>query len=400
MPLKTPKKKGNGKQDVKKGRMDIPPAPPVIEAPPAPMKPLQSPPIMAAPRAPIEPARPSLAAPSQMQSQQKGSGSAPKETGSLSDGVLKPFNGMIDFLGKKIVSYYLTLLKIEVLNLAVAFALGLVFAIFFVLLLGLLGGFTLLGIVSGLSTLTASIPLLIITVILIVIAVFVISWVQNSIQLTSILYTDSEMSGKGGFRIIENAKAISGKIFKYVIVHLALVMVLCIPAIVIMVVGFGGSAMSMGAGSGSSALLGLGGLLISYMLLFVYALIAMVVYLYFTQFWVFEMLLADRGVTDALKRSIMIACKKPVETILFDLLFIVGSAVVMVPLFIVSFIVGAILTVGQFALSALGGPFIGMIVVLVFYVLRVILNVFIFTTSEVYSIPTRYLFWKGIKDKV
>ena len=320
----------------------------------------------------------------------------------MGDVVIKPFNGMMDFLGRRIAPYYLTLLKIEALNLAVAFGLGFVFAALFLLLLGILGGFTILGIVSGLSAVMASIPLLIIMVILLVIAVFVISWAQNSVQLTSILLTDSEMAGKTGFSIIENAKAISGKIFRYVIVNLALVAVLCIPALLIVVVGFGGSLMSMGTGggSGSSALLGLGGILLSYMLLFVYGIIAFVLYQYFIQFWTFEMLIADRGVVDALKRSVMLSCRKPVETILFDVLFVVGLVIVMIPLFIVSFIVGLILTLGQLALSVLSGPVLGIVVMVLIYAIRLVLNVLIFTGSQVYSVPSRYLFWKGIKDTV
>ncbi len=402
MPLKSPNKKGNEKADVKKGKADIPPAlqvPPIGAVRPVAMKPVPPPQAMTAPIAPIKQIQPSPAAQTRMQ---PGGIPAPKEAGSLSDSVLKPFNGMLNFLGKRIAPYYLKLLKIEVLNLAVAFALGLVFAIFFVLLLGLLGGFTILGIVSGLGALMASLPLLIISALLLLIAIFVISWAQNSVQLTSILYTDSEMSGRTGFSIIENAKAISGKIFRYVIVNLALVAVLCIPAILILLVGFGGSLMSMGSsgGSGSSALLGLGGILLSYVLLFVYGVIALVLFQYFTQFWVFEMLIANRGVVDALKRSIMLACRKPVETILFDILFVVGLAIVTIPLFIVSFIIGLIFTLVQLALGVLSGPVLGIVVMLLMYFIRLVLNILIFTGSQAYSVPTRYLFWKGIKDTV
>jgi len=305
---------------------------------------------------------------------------------SLGDLILEPFTGCLDFLGKRIAPYYTTLVKIAFVQGLAVFAIGAVFAVIAILLLGILGGFSLLGISQGLGIAMASLPLLVAGCVLLLILVVLISWIETTIEMTAINYTAMELEGKAGFGIIETAKRIMGRTFRYVLVNLGIVLVAMLPAALIV-----GAMIALG-----NPIAGFVGvfLIIGYMV------VVFVAFAFFAQFWRYGFLIDDLPVVEALKRSFKIAKARPLEVVLFDLLFIGIGIIVMIPLFIASMVVGFGLGLVQMIFSLLSIGILTIVMAVIITIVRMVANLLIFTLAQVYYTPTHYLFWKRIKERI
>jgi hypothetical protein len=315
---------------------------------------------------------------------------AQKNNPELGELVISPFKAWLDYISGNYVRYYTGLLKINIVALLVDWGLVLLLGLAIAgLLFAMLGAPTFAGILASpaigikaaLSALAGNIAMLAALAAVIIIGIFAITWLVDTVSFTSVVFTDTEFCGKG-FSIGETFGGMKWTVLRYVIVNAAIWLVIALPAIALLIMIV--SAMA-GAASGVLALL-----------LLAYILLAMLVFGFLTQFWRFGFLLEGKGVIESLKASVAIARKQPLGVFLFDVFWVVGMFVCMIPMLCYSFVAGIPLSMMEkLALGSSSLTMWGM------YILASAVNaslaMFLATLYQIFSLPTSYLFWKRIR---
>lgn len=317
---------------------------------------------------------------------------AEPEKESFGDYIVQPLKAWMDYARGNFKRYYLGLLKIALAD----FAVGIVL----LLLFGLLA----LGIsiaVGGIGVLVAGVSAgwigLVAAVIIGLGVLMFIGWVQQTIRLTAIAFTDAEFNGKP-FGILETFGQTVWKVLRYLLVNLGVGLVLAIPVIILVGVYFLGAGAvgggSMGAGLGFA--MGFLPLVIVIMVL-AYAFVAGIIYCFLTQFWAYGFLLEGFGVVEALKKSVAIVKKRPLETFAFDLVLVIGSALFATPLAIYIFFYEIVGTIIRFLASLLGNLLATIAVYILLALVNGLITVVLSCIIQLFSTPNQYLFWKKVR---
>ncbi|MDO8553657.1 MAG: hypothetical protein Q7S22_02525 [Candidatus Micrarchaeota archaeon] len=303
---------------------------------------------------------------------------------SLGDFITQPINQWIDYIRQNAVKYYVGLLKIELLAIAIFSLIILVFGLISFGALALLGGFQ-----SSLA--------LVVSGIIFLIGLILASWSYSSIQMTELIYTDCEFNNKE-FAIIKSAKEISGKVLRFIVVDTLIITALMIPGAIIVIVFIAGGAglSALKTSSGSNPLIGIMGLLAAYFILIIYFILVMFIYGILTQFWRYGFIIENLGIRESLKKSISIVKRKPSEVlIVIIVLGLITGSVFSIPSMIYYFFAQIGMNILSLTLSF--GP-IGIIIFVIGIVVHILISTVLGVIPKTFSVPTRYLFWKMIKD--
>jgi len=306
------------------------------------------------------------------------------KTYSLSDLITQPINQWVEYIKQNAVKYYVGLLKIELLGIAVFSLIVLAFGLVSAGLFILLGGF------GNLLALVAS-------GIIFFIGLILASWSYSSIQMTELIYTDCEF-GNREFTIIKSAKEISGKVLRFIVIDTLIITALMIPAIIMAIVfisgGIGPSALK--TSSTSNPLIGILGLLAAYFMIIVYFVIVMSIYGFLSQFWRYGFVLENLGIVESLKKSISMAKRKLVEVLVVGIVLgLIAGSIFSIPSMIYYFFWQIESNVLAMTLSL--GP-IGIVIFVIGIIMHILISTALGVIPKVFSVPTHYLFWKMIKE--
>ncbi|MEM3422520.1 MAG: hypothetical protein QXF86_00815 [Candidatus Bilamarchaeaceae archaeon] len=119
---------------------------------------------------------------------------------------------------------------------------------------------------------------------------------------------------------------------------------------------------------------------------------AVILFIFITQFWPYNVFLRDMGVKSGLLKNFEMIKSKPIEIILFDIIF----AICALGLFIILFIVimtGLLFVPLVVVFNYHGESFIILLLEWLFLIL-------VSSVVETFAIPTFYLFWKEFQDNI
>lgn len=321
------------------------------------------------------------------------------------DFILAPFQAWWGFIQTNYKIYYTQLLKIALIELVAGWVLFILFAmvgagLFLLLTAG--GG------MSGLDTLdlsaftrTAIIGMVVLGL-FVLIALVITGWIQTTIGLTAILFTDMQLSNRSEpFSIRSAFQAIQGKVLKYVLLEWVLLFILILPGLLLFVLplisgGAAGLLAPSREAAGMGALAGIFGFLAAIFLFIGYAVLVFNLYRFFAQFWKYGFLLGNLGVMEALKTSFSMVKRKWLEVIAFDLFWLFGIILFSVPLSIYGFFAQIGLRFISFGAGLAPALWIVYLVVLL---VHVVIATILTTIVQVFSLPTHYLFWKKLAEE-
>jgi len=328
--------------------------------------------------------------------------------GSLIDFVLEPFKQWYDFARPNWKGYWFGLLKIAFTSFFVNVAL-------FILLLLVLAGIVFAAGGFGEILRLNVVPLIAIVLLLfviLVVGVFLIGWITASISSTAVIYTNARFLG-GEFSIWGSFMKIKGRVLRYMLIEYGLYLIVMLPFLLIFGLIIGVIAISLFGFSGlvssspTSTLPLLGAALFSYFLLYIFVMIFFLfvslfnlIFRFFAQFWGYGFLLEDLGVIDALKKSVRIVRNKPLETLVFCIIWFVAVAVASLPLSFFSFFINiGFRLFPYFYMSSLG--LLGNVLLYAaIFLVAAFVSIFLSTLAKVVSIPIHYLFWKKVKGQI
>lgn len=218
-------------------------------------------------------------------------------------------------------------------------------------------------------------------------------WLRETIQCTATVFIDSQFSGKP-FGIIAAIGAIKGKVFRFLITDILLKVALVLPVIAVIVLLVtlvipGGDFPS--APPATKIIV-----LVVFALAIVYLVLAFILYLFFLQFWRYGFLVGGMGVIDSLKQSISLVKRRPLETFMFDIIVILATSLLRIPLVFVYF--GAYFGLFFVIIFMMISPLLGFAVELLGILLIGIVALLITSLAQCFWLPTHYLFWKRIRE--
>lgn len=301
-----------------------------------------------------------------------------KEGSGITGPMMGALNGWFGYIRRKAVHYYVGLLKI---------GLAALFASWIVLVAILLVGFALLfgaGVALGIAGMTddttVNMAATTITIIGCLIGFVILTWVERTIQMTALIFTEAEFNGRR-FSLIESVLRIYWPVFRLTLADIGLSILFMVPAALIVVFAMANTLTAAGS--------------IGLILVVLYVAFFIIVYAYLAQFWSYGVVLERRGVWDSLKQSVHIATRNIVEVLLFDIVWVLGILAFAIPLIIYSFISGVASSVLQAMIENGGLAMLG--AYLLFVIVNAIISTVLATILEAFGTPTHYLFWKNVK---
>ena len=336
----------------------------------------------------------------------EGKAQSPPETtssaASFFDPIIEPFRKWVDYIRPNLVRYYAGLLKINIVSLLVGWAFVLLFAMIAIAAVFLIvgsSGISMSGLMKIIGNMTAIIVILIAGVLIFA----AMSWAKTSIDLSAVLYTDSEFNGKS-FDIIGSAWSIKWKALLFIITDIAIWFVIMLPIIAAVLVliatgALAGAGLS-GPSSGSGAFIGVMGMFLGIFLLeiaaFAYIIFMLLAFGFLAQFWRFGFLLGGMGIVESLKASVSIIKRNPLEVLVFDILWVVGFIIFSIPLFTYAMFSNFLLDIARLITETSGKLELWAIYLLLVAVSAVI-TAFLSTLVQIFILPTPYLLWKRMR---
>lgn len=309
----------------------------------------------------------------------------PAEQTKTSDLVFSPIRDSISFLRLNFKEYYLDLLKIVVSKIAVSLCLLLVFGLIF-----LIGYFSI-----SMLHLNPGLPIEIGLLAIFLFIFWLIALViQETFGLATMLLTEAKLSGQK-FNLKETVFSLYKTAFKFLVVDSVVRLILAIP--VILVIGFMiASPMTLaGTHDFSSIMSFMAVFLVAYIFVFLYLLVVQILYYFFLQFWQYGFLFEKMGIIAAMKRSVALAKSKPFDVLIFDVIFIILSALASLPL--MAFVMIVYVCMIFLEVLTIFFPPLGLVVLAVAFIIIIIGAVLLSTITMMVSLPTHMLFWKKLK---
>ncbi len=267
---------------------------------------------------------------------------------------------------KSAVSLYIDLLKVSVLSTVISLGglvlIGLVLFAFF----GTDVGEALMGVATPESG-TMLVVFLLIAILIYVVFLFL----SNAVASVSYNVIENRASGKGT-SIIAHAKENLMPVVRYTIVFWAVLLVVALPILLSLLLGGIGAVVGM---CFFSAL----------------ALMIYVLFPFFIQFGMFELILGKKGAIDSMKSSSRLVKANILPVILLDIILVVIIFAVGAGLSLFSSILEFI--IAAFSLAGTGGMLLGFAIYVVLYMA---VSILISTASATIIFPLVYYFWKGL----
>jgi hypothetical protein len=305
----------------------------------------------------------------------------PEETDDFAEIISQPVSGAWDFLQTGYPSVYLSLLK---LNLARN-------SLYFISIVALFG--ISFGIVLAFPGYATGSPLIFWGAMLfIMLAGFaLILWMVQTFESAAYILIAQKFAKKP-YSMIGALKSASGPTLKYSFLDLLLRLLVLVPGLLLFLLPFG-----LQMATGMSAILA-PGLVFAYIAFLVYYFFANMAYEFLVQFWRYGFLMEGLGVVASLKRALALIRSRPIETFVFDLVYLVVSLIFSIPSFVFGVVAYFVLMFVQLvSLMALG--MLGYAVYIAVALLLSIVGIVFSSMMEAACRPLHYLFWKGIVEK-
>lgn len=313
------------------------------------------------------------------QAETPGAGQAGKKKDSL-DYAVDLISPSFDFTMANFRDLFVKMAKVELASYAAVAVLLVVTAIVAGGIL-LLGGMLPSGNMGIYDKLVSNTPLLAAIAAWLLFAFLALVWVSKSFSAVSLVIAKEQYEGKYS-GIWATFNRIKLPMLYYLILGFAIV-----------AAGLGLPLALLYFAMGSSVVFALG--LMAYLL---YFLIFIIVYYFFTQFWIWELLIAGKGVTQSLSDSISLAKANPIGVFVFDIFAVVASVLVAVPFMAAGFVVAiafeiaSVATLVTFPLAYFG-------ILAAYILLRLALVLVQSAATDAAILPYRYSFWDAIRKK-
>jgi hypothetical protein len=211
---------------------------------------------------------------------------------------------------------------------------------------------------------------------------FIINWITSSISTTALIIAKEEFERKysGIWPMFHRIKM---PVLGYMLLNLAIMVIfIVLPLLLLFLL------------RDSQELLILG-----ILLMIIYFFIFMILYRFLAQFWIWELIIAEHGVLESLKKSLSLVSKNIVGVFVFDILVFVAALVISIPFIIIMLIVEAIFRVGLFALISTGGIITIVVIIGIYVMVRGLGALIQSALTETFVLPYTYSFWKRIREK-
>ncbi|MBI5227115.1 hypothetical protein HY988_00875 [Candidatus Micrarchaeota archaeon] len=132
----------------------------------------------------------------------------------------------------------------------------------------------------------------------------------------------------------------------------------------------------------------------------IYAILFIVIYRFFAQFWYWELVIDQNDAYTALMRSISLVKSDIVAVLIYDIIEFFGAVIISIPFIILSTIVEIIFRAGALV-SALASPLGGIAIVgllIPYIIFKVVVALVQSGTSDVFVLPYKYSFWMILKN--
>jgi|GEM_PF-2143325 len=238
----------------------------------------------------------------------------------------------------------------------------------------------------------SDIAVLALIVLLALVFFFVFMWLSASANLVSYHMAESYVEKGGPVAIVDKFRKNFDPVFRYLVVNYAIVAVVVgLPLLLLAAMLLPSLSSSV---SGERSVVGIWlGAMFYILLLLLFFLAFFLVFRYFSQFWLWELLIRKKGAIEALKASISAVKNNLLETFVFFILFIIWGAVVSIPFTILNSFMRVFMQ-----LAVLTESFeTAMAAAIIFVVGMVILAVLNAALVATLTLPFQYIFWKKIR---
>jgi hypothetical protein len=305
----------------------------------------------------------------------------PQKADEFADTVTAPFSQWWDYIKPNFKRCYLQLLKINIVDILLVIAL---------LVIGLVVVYGAEFSATALTQNGAAFVVVAIVAYLLFYAIYF--WLRETVKSTQIVFMHSE-SSKQPFGIWSALKSVAWKMARYFIINILLMALIALPAVVLFCLP---AAISLYAGLEKN--LSILAAVLFWIIAGAYVLLAYPLYIFLTQFWKYGFLAQGLGVRDALKESVRLVRKKPLEIAIVDLGGLALSAPVLAPMLVSYLVVYVLSLLGAIAGSMLS-PILGMAILLIGFLAIYLFVVAFWTLAECAWLPVHYSLWKGMKEK-
>ncbi|MFH0884943.1 MAG: hypothetical protein V1861_04495 [Candidatus Micrarchaeota archaeon] len=305
----------------------------------------------------------------------------PEETDDFVEIISQPVSGAWDFLQKGYPSVYISLLKLNLVrNVLYFLSIVALFAILF-------------GIAIAFPGYATTSPLIFWGALLFIMlaGLALILWMVQSFESAAYILVAQKLVGKP-YSMAGALGSASRPTFKYAFIDLLLRLIVLAPGLLLFLLPFG-----IQMGTGMNAILA-PGLVFAYIAFLIYYFFANIVYEFLTQFWRYGFLFEGFGVIASLKRALALIRSRPIETFVFDLVYVVALLIFSIPSFVFSVVAYFVLMFVQlFSLMALGmaGYAVYIAVALILSAVGIVFSSMMETACR----PLHYLYWKGIAER-
>ena len=287
------------------------------------------------------------------------------------------FNFIVDnFMG-----LFTKLLKVELASALASVLMWLAAGLATAGMLALMGTPLLAGVPAAMAHIMSSNIYIAILVAWALFAILLISWLTETISLVSLPIVKGQFEGTYP-GIWQTFGRIKFPVLGYVLLNFTIcALFLGVPLILLFLL------------RGSEAVFIIG--IVAYL---IYAVLFILLYRFFAQFWLWEMLLGGRGAYESLSGSFSLVLGNVVGVFVFDIIRILASIAVGIPFFIVLLAVGFLFQLGMFA-TMLVSPlaYLGLLALSV--VVRVAVTLIQSAATGSVTLPYTYSFWDAIRKK-
>lgn len=285
----------------------------------------------------------------------------------------------VNFIKQNFKDLALKMLKINLVN---YLAIALIILLFGALAVGIVSLFG-LGINNFNIQRAVSIPILVGALVIIgTVGILILSWISAAISSVSLVVT-KEQYDKTYSGIIPIFNRIKIKILKYLLASFGIsVLVFAIPMLIVI----GITVFS------NMALLAIPMIL----LLIIYYFVAMIVYAFVTQFWLWEILIGGKTTREGLKASIRLAKRNILAVFIYDILIVVAGGAIVLPFAIVDIVLRVLMNVGVAVtvnLAVIITSYLGYIV------FKLILTLIQTVLVNTIILPYKYTVWSKLREK-
>jgi hypothetical protein len=316
------------------------------------------------------------------------------------DPVTEPFAKWFARLCAEPAIFYLGLIRINLCALLAGWAMLALFAI-----IAVVAAYAATGSLNPLGAIPAfagNLMAVAAVVLVLIIALVAVGWVKTSIQMTAIIFTDSQYRKKE-FSIRKAFGEIKWRVLKLMVLQGAIGFVLMLPIIAVagLLAWLGMSALGpllapAGGGGALSVIAMVFGLVLLGFLVVGYVTLVSAVFGFLAQFWGFFFLLDGMGAVESLKASVGTVRKRFFQVLAFDLLWLLGLLVLSAP--VIAYNIVASIPMGIIeALARMSGHPALWVIYLLVVAIDAVLTILLTTLVQSFTLPTSYLFWRGLK---